>query len=109
MRSRSECAALDCPDLCVLTCGALPPPEESLHLDAQQYMCGSSKCTPLDRPRPEQGSEAHAELERAPLIGHCLQCRGGDAQATTPFSVGCQQLGYHEAGGKLDDIAVSSG
>lgn len=34
-------------------------------------------------------------------------CRGGDPQATTPFSIGCQKMGFQEIGGKLDDIAVS--
>ena len=38
---------------------------------------------------------------------HSLWCRGGDHQATTPFSIGCNQLGVQEIGGKLDDIAVS--
>ena len=37
----------------------------------------------------------------------CLWCRGSDPKATTPFSIGCQKLGYQDVGGKLDDIAVS--
>ncbi len=58
------------------------------------------------------------EINRLPSQGNVgqfvhlsswLVCRGADPQATTPFSIGCQQLGFQEIGGKLDDIAVSSG
>ncbi|CAL5220230.1 g2206 [Coccomyxa viridis] len=44
--------------------------------------------------------------QSAEALARCAHMRGADPQATTPFSIGCQQLGFQEIGGKLDDIAV---